>query len=136
MKMFRVVVNGSEYKVGIEELAEENTTPPDQPEPLTPASRPVPANTEAVRTVPEQQAGAGNDSDNAAGTVIAPMPGTVIAVEVTEGETVAQGQTLLILEAMKMENNIMATCAGTVQEIKTNKGASVNAGDILVVMTS
>ena len=64
------------------------------------------------------------------------MPGTVISIAVTDGDTVSKGQTLLILEAMKMENEIMAPCDGTVQEVTISQGTSVNAGDILVVVTS
>ena len=64
----------------------------------------------------------------------APMPGTILEVRVTEGATVKKGDTLLILEAMKMENEIMAPCDGTIKQVVTAKGASVNSGDPLIVI--
>jgi biotin carboxyl carrier protein len=60
------------------------------------------------------------------------MPGTILDVKVAPGQTVAEGQILLILEAMKMENEIVAPQAGTVDAILAAKGASVNAGDGLI----
>lgn len=62
------------------------------------------------------------------------MPGTIISVAVTAGTQVSKGQTLLTLEAMKMENKIKAPLAGTVKDIKISQGTSVNAGDILIVL--
>jgi biotin carboxyl carrier protein len=62
------------------------------------------------------------------------MPGTILAVNVTEGATVKKGDVLMVLEAMKMENEIMAPKAGTVAQVVVSKGASVNTGDVLVVI--
>jgi biotin carboxyl carrier protein len=69
------------------------------------------------------------------GTVVAPMPGTVLQVAVKIGDRVSKGQTLLVLEAMKMENEIMAPAAGVVSELNITQGVSVNAGDILVILS-
>ncbi|MDO4349584.1 MAG: biotin/lipoyl-containing protein, partial [Eubacteriales bacterium] len=66
--------------------------------------------------------------------VTAPMPGTVLDVKVSQGASVKKGDILLILEAMKMENEIMAPCDGTVKQVVVNKGASVNSGDALIVI--
>ena len=63
-----------------------------------------------------------------------PMPGTILEVRVTEGATVKKGDILLILEAMKMENEIMAPCDGTIKQVVAAKGASVNSGDPLIVI--
>ncbi len=132
MKMFRVVVNGSEYKVGIEELAEEIA-----PQPTQTKAAVSPTNTKPKPTVNVQptHAAAKVEPVLSGGTIVAPMPGTVLEVAVTVGDNVTKGQTLLILEAMKMENEIMAPADGVVQEISITKGVSVNAGDILVVLS-
>ncbi len=66
--------------------------------------------------------------------VTCPLPGTVIAINVKEGDTVAAGQTLLVLEAMKMENNIDAERGGVVKQILVATGATVMEGDVLIVI--
>jgi biotin carboxyl carrier protein len=62
------------------------------------------------------------------------MPGTVLDIKCSVGQQVAEGDTLVILEAMKMENEIVAPSAGTVASIPATKGASVNSGDVLVTL--
>lgn len=69
-----------------------------------------------------------------AGAVYAPMPGRVVSIEVRAGETVQVGQALLILEAMKMENEITAFCTGAVRHIHTSEGTNVNKNDLLVTL--
>ena len=64
----------------------------------------------------------------------APMPGNILDVKVAAGQTVKQGDCLVILEAMKMENEIPAPCAGKVAQVVVAKGATVNTGDVLVVI--
>ncbi|MEG2702873.1 MAG: biotin/lipoyl-containing protein, partial [Clostridia bacterium] len=64
----------------------------------------------------------------------APMPGTILDVKVAQGASFKKGDVLLILEAMKMENEIMAPRDGVVKQIVTTKGASVNSGDTLMVI--
>ena len=66
--------------------------------------------------------------------VTAPMPGTILGVKVNPGDSVKKGQVLLILEAMKMENEIVAPVDGTIATVNVSKGTSVNAGDLLVSM--
>jgi len=133
MKMFRVVVNGSEYKVGIEELAEANTSQSTQAKaaPVVQPSQPKPVAKAQPQPTPKKAEPAA-----IGGTVVAPMPGTVIQVAVNKGDNVTKGQTLLVLEAMKMENEIMAPADGVVQEVNVAQGVSVNAGDILIVLSS
>jgi len=67
-------------------------------------------------------------------TVQAPMPGLVIGIPLTEGASVTQGQTVAVLEAMKMENDLATPLSGTVTAIRVNKGQTVNQGDVLVVV--
>ncbi len=126
MKMFRIVVNDNEYRVGIEELQEESGAAPVS----APKPAPRPAAPQPKAAAP---AAAPKPSAPAAGEIAAAMPGTILDIRVNVGDSVTKGQTLLILEAMKMENEIMAPGDGVVKEIKIVKGASVNAGDILIV---
>ncbi len=135
MRTFRVVVNGVEYKVGIEELAAENLAQSDHTNP-SPAAPPPPnpgMNPRQKHTTPHSAAKV--EPAVVGGTVVAPMPGTVLQVAVNIGDTVAKGQTLLVLEAMKMENEIMAPTDGVVHELNVTQGVSVNAGDILVILS-
>ena len=130
MRMFKVVVNGSEYEVAIEEMKGEGgstAAPASAPAAPRPAARaPAPA---APKPSP-QPAG-----DSAGGTVTAQMPGTIVDIDVNVGDNVTRGQKLLVLEAMKMENEIVAPQDGTVKEISVTAGALVNAGDVLVVLS-
>lgn len=77
-------------------------------------------------------AGAGRDTGEA--KVHAPMPGLVIGVPLDAGAVVARGQTVVVLEAMKMENDLASPIAGTIKEVKVSKGQTVNQGDVLVVV--
>ncbi len=139
MKMFRVVVNGSEYRVGIEELADEESKLPAATARLSPAGGSGPASP-ATASAPAGRGGArtatGGVTREVAGAVRAPLPGTILQVAVRPGDTVSLGQTLLVLEAMKMENEIKAPAEGLVAEVPVSQGDSVNAGDLLVLLTS
>ena len=63
-----------------------------------------------------------------------PMPGTILAINVAAGDTVKRGQVLMVLEAMKMENEIMCPCDGKIASVNTSKGASVESGTLLCVI--
>jgi biotin carboxyl carrier protein len=129
MRMFKVVVNGNEYEVAVEEIKGEGGSPmapaPAAPKPA--ASRPAPA--PAAPKPAAKPSGGGGE-----GTVVAQMPGTIIDIDVNVGDQVVRGQKLLVLEAMKMENEIVAPHDGTVSEICVTAGALVNAGDALVIL--
>ena len=133
MKKFRVLVNGSEYNVEIEELsdgAQPTPTSPSATSPVASAPKPAtPAPAQSAKPDPTPQAAAPG------GAIVAPMPGTILSVAVEVGTAVVKGQTLLVLEAMKMENEIQAPADGTVQELNVSQGLSVNAGDTLIVLS-
>ncbi|MBU3818862.1 MAG: biotin/lipoyl-binding protein, partial [Candidatus Faecalibacterium intestinavium] len=93
--------------------------PVPAPGPRAPAPAPAPAAKPAAQ---------------GAVSVKAPMPGNILDVKVKPGDSVKAGDTLVILEAMKMENEIVAPQDGTVASINVNKGDTVNSGDVLVSM--
>lgn len=134
MRQFRVVVNGNEYKVAIEELAEEKavveqvTVPQQSPSPAANPTKVKAVNQPAPVKRESPSTGAGE------GSIVAAMPGTILDVKVSAGDSVTKGQPLLVLEAMKMENDVMAPFDGVVEEIYTTKGASVNSGDPLMLL--
>lgn len=132
MKKFNITVNGKSYEVDVEEIggvmASAPVSRPAAPAstPAAPAATPAPAAKQAAPAPAAPLAGGE--------TVTSPMPGTILDIKVNVGDTVASGAVLVILEAMKMENEIMAPTAGKVVSINVSKGASVNSGDVLVVI--
>ncbi len=84
---------------------------------------------------PRRAAGVGGSAAAGSGAIAAPMQGTIVKVDVAEGDTVAAGQVVCVLEAMKMENNVTSDVAGTVAEVKVAEGSAVAAGDIVLVIT-
>ena len=106
MKKYRATVNGTVYEVELEELTG-----------AAPAPVPAPA---AAPAAGEQ--------------ITAPMPGTILAVNVSAGQAVKKGEVLMILEAMKMENEIMCPRDGVVASVHTSKGSAVESGALLCVL--
>ncbi len=129
MKRYKVTVNGQSFDVAVEEVGGAVSAAPAVA--VMPAAVATPAPAAGISPAPApvapQAAGVAG-----ATTVKAPMPGTVLSYKVSVGQQVGRGDVLLILEAMKMENEIVATQAGTVVALRTNSGASVNTGDPLV----
>ena len=111
MKAYRVNVNGNTYEITLEVIdkSEIKSPPSPAPAPAAPAS----AGDKAIK---------------------APMPGTILKVNVTNGQSVKKGDTLMILEAMKMENEIPAPCDGVVASVNVNNGASVETGTVLCTL--
>ena len=114
MKKYRVNVNGTVYEVELEEITG-----------AAPAAAPAPA---AVAAAPVAAAPAGGEQ------ITSPMPGNILSVNVAAGDTVKKGQVLMILEAMKMENDIMCPCDGKVVSVSVAKGAAVESGTLLCVI--
>ncbi len=132
-KRYRVTVDGTSYDVTVEDLggapAPVSAPAPAAAAPAPVAAAPAPAPAPAPASAPAPAPSAEG------GTVIeAPMPGKILRVSVSVGTAVKAGDVLLILEAMKMENEISAPSAGTVKEIRAREGDSVNSGDALVVL--
>ena len=123
MKKYNITVNGTTYEVFVEE-ADGTVSAPVQNFAPTPVAAPAP--TTAPKAAPVATGGT-----QGANKVTSPMPGTILAVKVNAGQAVKKGDTICVLEAMKMENDIPAPCDGVVASINVQKGASVAAGDVL-----
>lgn len=117
MKRFNVTVNGKAYDVAVEEITDGSA-----PAVAAPAAAPA-----APAPTPAPAAGAGE-------SVTAPMPGTILDVKANVGDTVTRGQVIMILEAMKMENDIVAPCDGKITSIIAKKNDTVNSGDVLATV--
>lgn len=125
-RKYRVTVNGKAYDVDVEEMGA--GAPVAAPTPVAvqaPAAAPAPVAAQAPAAEP---IAAG------AGSIESPMPGKVLKILVSQGAPVTAGQLVLILEAMKMENEIYASVAGTVTQLGCKEGDSVNTGDTLLVI--
>ena len=130
MKKFNVTVNGKAYEVVVEEAGAAPVAAPvaAAPAPVAaPKAAPAPV---AAPAAPKAAAPA----PAGAGTITAPMSGTIFKMLVNVGDTVKNGQAVVILEAMKMENEIFAPCDGTVKEVRVAQGAAVQPGDVILVI--
>lgn len=116
-------VNGTDYVVTVDQEIKQQRKPVVRP--AAPVAQVAPA---AGGNVQKANAPAAGNK------VTTPLPGTILDVFVNVGDAVKSGQTVVLLEAMKMENNIEADCDGTVKEVKVRKGDSVLEGDVLVVI--
>ena len=126
-RKFKVMVNGKEYIVEIEEMGasqESVTTQPVQPAQVSKVEVPN------VPEIPKKE----TPVKGTGGGVSAPMPGKILDVKVRNGDRVRAGDVLLILEAMKMENEIVAPKDGVVKEILVNPGDNVERGTPLVII--
>ncbi|MBR3961128.1 MAG: biotin/lipoyl-binding protein [Clostridia bacterium] len=118
MKKYNVTVNGTAYEITLEvvDAAEVKAAPAPVAAPAAPAP---------VAAAPVATAPAGGEA------IVAPMPGTILKVNIQNGAAVKKGDVLFVLEAMKMENEIMAACDGTVSGIAVQNGAAVETGTVL-----
>ena len=131
---YKVTLNNRVYEVEVEQgeamlVDEYELAAPAVAAPAAPAAAPVAAAAPAAASAAAPAAGL------AAGEVVkSPMPGNVLKINVTQGQSVKEGDVLLILEAMKMENEVVSTKTGNVAQIVTSKGAVVETGSPLVVI--
>ena len=129
---YKVTLNGRTYEVEVEAAEAMLLSEYEAIAPAPVAAAPVAAAPAAPAAAPA--AAAAPVVTGAGEAVNAPMPGTILKVNVTQGQAVKEGDVLCVLEAMKMENEIMAPKAGTVTQVVVSKGSSVNTGDALVVI--
>ena len=127
IKKFRINVNGVDHIVEVEELS--SSAPA-----AAPAAAPAPVAAPAPAPAPAAPAAAPAPAPAGGQTVTAPMPGNILKVNVTAGQAVKAGQVLCVLEAMKMENEIMAPCDGKVAQVLVSKGATVDTDAPLVTL--
>lgn len=126
MKKYNVTVNGKTYEVEVEEVGATAYSAPVAP---TTAQIPI-ASAPAATPTPAPKAAPAAAPANGK-PITSPMPGTILKINVAVGQKVAKGEALCVLEAMKMENDIVAPEDGVVASVNTQKGASVNSGDLL-----
>ena len=130
---YKVTLNGRTYEVEVEAgkamcVAEYEAYAPTSA-PIIAVAAPAAAPVAAPAAAP-----AAGVTVTGGESVNAPMPGNILKVCVTKGQTVKEGDLLCVLEAMKMENEIYAPCAGTVSAVPVSKGSTVNTGDLLVAI--
>lgn len=125
MKKYKVNVNGTDYEIVLEVINESEIkrpqTPPLANTPSAPSPTPISTPSPSV-------------SSSGRHTITSPMPGNILAIHVTAGKSVKKGEVLMILEAMKMENEIMAPCDGKVASVHVTKGATVESGTLLCIL--
>lgn len=122
MKQYEITVNGKVYQVSVEELEGNNPAAASENTRQTVKSESTPA--------PSQTAPGENGT-----TITAPMPGTILRVSVTEGQKVQRGDVLCVLEAMKMENEIVAPSNGTISSINISSNQAVDSGNLLMIIS-
>ena len=121
-----VTLNNKKYEVEVNESEAVLTSVYDAMPAAAPVAVPAPAAPAALAAAP--QAAASGEK------VVSPMPGTILKINVSQGQAVKAGDVLLVLEAMKMENDIVAPCDGVVKQLLVSKGSTVDTDQILAVI--
>ncbi len=135
MRNYNITVNGNVYQVAVEEVGGVATQPMSIAPALAPVVVPVAAPVAAapVAAAPVAPSPATTGTEGAA-KVSAPMPGKILDIKVNVGDTVKKGSVIVILEAMKMENEIVASSDGVVASINVSKNQSVEPGDTIATL--
>jgi len=140
VKKYRVSVNGKTYEVEVEEMGQSQTNEvvyteksSQQPEKSEKTVKPAPKKNEKkeeVEVTEEQSQSSGNHTE-----IVAPMAGLVIEVQAKTGKKVEPGDKLLVLEAMKMENDIISDTSGIIKDVNCKKGDNVETGQVLITVS-
>ena len=126
---YEVMLNNKKYEIEVDECAVAITGVSEVAMPVAAPGAP------AAPAAPVAAAAPAAPAASASGTsVVSPMPGTILAVNVTNGQTVRAGEVLMILEAMKMENDIVAPCDGIVKQVLVSKGTTVDTDQVLAII--
>lgn len=135
MRKFVVNVNGNSYEVEVDEVGGMPVRQPVAARPIQPVAAPA-AKVAATEAAPAPAAPAAPVSSGVEGAVkmTAPMPGTILDVRVKPGDKVEKGMVVVILEAMKMENEILSPQDATVASVNVTSGHQVNSGDIMLTL--
>ncbi|MGI6486619.1 MAG: biotin/lipoyl-containing protein [Tepidanaerobacteraceae bacterium] len=136
MKKYKITVNGQSYEVEVEEIGgETQPTAPIQQKSAVEAKPEEKQQPASAAPAPKPAAASPKPATDTVGktTIEAPMPGTILSIKAKSGAQVSKGDVIMILEAMKMENEIFAPESGTVT-IEVTEGTSVNTGDLLAVI--
>ena len=141
LRKFKISIDGTQYLVEMEEVGAPTPTPADAAPAPAPAAAPAPVPAPAPAPAPAPSPAptpepAAAPAPAAAGSYAqtAPMPGTILDIHVKVGDGVTANQPVMVLEAMKMENEVVAEQAGTIASINVEKGAMVNPGDTLFTL--
>lgn len=134
LRKFKISIDGKEYLVEMEEIG--GVPAPVAQAPAPQVAAPAAAPVAPVAPVAEEATPAPAPVAASADAQLSPMPGTILKVLVKEGDTVKANQPLMVLEAMKMENEIVATQDGTVAGIHVTLGQIINAGDALITINA
>lgn len=136
MKKYRITVNGKTFDVDVEEVGPQKSghSPVSVPAAVVPAAAPVPARTAVVAQAPAASPTTARTATPAGGATAmkSPLPGKILKVMATPGSSWKKGDTLLIIEAMKMENEILAPRDCTVEEVAVESNQTVKTGDLLL----
>jgi len=128
MKKFQITFKGQVYELDVEEISDKNVAVSKAP---VSTSAPIAVPSSTPKVAPKA---APTAAPAGAQTVSAPMPGKILTVNIKTGDSVKRGDVIFILEAMKMQNEIMATQDGKVSDVRTAVGQTVSTGDVLAVL--